>query len=159
MHLKYFLPNFGIAKRLSGRRDPFNDFKREINTLIDRAFSGYAVPEIGHGDLNIDVYDKGQELEIKVELPGVAEDDINISVQDNNIIISGEKKSENKQEKKNYYMLERVYGSFMRSIPLPFKINGDKVCAEMDKGVLTICVPKPKKIENAAKVIKVKKPK
>ena len=48
MHLKYFLPNFGIAKRLSGRRDPFNDFKREINTLIDRAFSGYAVPEIGH---------------------------------------------------------------------------------------------------------------
>lgn len=159
MHLKYYLPQLGIAKRLAGRRDPFNDFKREINTLIDRAFSGYAVPEIGHGDLNIDVCDKGHELEIKVELPGVAEEDVNISVQENNIIISGEKRAESKQEKKNYYMLERVYGSFMRSIPLPFKINGDKVEADMHQGVLTILVPKPKKLENTTRTIKIKKKK
>lgn len=159
MHLKYFLPQLNIARRLAGRRDPFNDFKREINTLIDRAFAGYAVPEIGHGDLNIDVLDKGQNLEVKVELPGVIEEDVHISVQDNNLIISGEKKSKNKQEKKNYYMMERVYGSFMRSIPLPFKINVEKVTADMDNGVLTISIPKPKNLENAPKTIKIKKKK
>ena len=159
MNLKYYLPHLGIVKRLSGRRDPFNDFKREINSLIDRAFSGYSVPEIGHGDLNIDVYDKGHELEIKVEVPGVAEEDVSISVQENNLIITGEKKSESKQEKNNFYMLERVYGSFMRSIPLPFKINGDKVIADLDKGVLTILIPKPKQPESTAKAIKIRKKK
>lgn len=78
-------------------------------------------------------------------------------IQDNSLIISGEKRAETKQEKGSYYMLERVYGNFMRSIPLPFKINGDKVQAEMDKGVLTILVPKPKKTETTATSIKIKK--
>lgn len=160
MDLKSMLPNLGIAKRLSGRHDPFNLFKREINGLIDRALTGYSLHEIGHGDLNLDICDKGKELEVKIEVPGVLEEDIHVSVQENNLIIAGEKKAEHPQEKNNYYyMSERVYGSFMRSVPLPFKVNSDKVEAELDQGVLTIRIAKPKEIHTNAHKIKIKKTK
>ena len=159
MNLKHLLPQLGIAKRLSGKRDPFNQFKRELNGLIDRALTGYSIPEIGHGDLNIDIYDKGKELEVKVEVPGVSEQDIHVTVQENNLIITGEKREESLQEKNNYYMSERIYGSFMRSIPLPFRVKGDKVEAELDQGVLTIRVPKPKEVQSASQAIKINKKK
>ena len=157
MNLKNYLPELGIAKRLTGRKDSFNSFKREMTTLIDKAFAGYSFPEIGHGDLNIDVCDKGKELEVKIELPGVSEEDVKISIQDNNLIITGEKKEESKEEKKNFYVMERVYGSFMRSIPLPFKVNSDKVSAELEQGILTILIQKPKEVQSTAKTIKIKK--
>lgn len=159
MNLKYYLPELGISKRLSSRRDPFNSLKREMSTLIDRALSGYSFPEIGHGELNIDVCDKGNAFEVKVELPGVSEEDVNISLQENNLIISGEKRAESSKENKNYYMMERVYGSFMRSIPLPFKANSEKVTAELEKGILTIYIQKPKEVQSTAKKIKINKKK
>lgn len=157
MKLKFYIPQFEIGKRLLKKQDPFNQFKREINKLIDRAFTSYSVPVIGHGDLNIDVCDKGKELEIKIEVPGVSEDDIHVTVQENNLIITGEKRTEIKQDETNYYMSERIFGSFMRSIPLPFQVSSDKVDAVLDKGVLTIRVHKPKETSGSSHEIKIKK--
>ncbi len=117
MNLKHLLPQLGIAKRLSGKRDPFNQFKRELNGLIDRALTGYSIPEIGHGDLNIDIYDKGKELEVKVEVPGVSEQDIHVTVQENNLIITGEKKEESLQEKNNYSICQK---ESMEALCAPF---------------------------------------
>lgn len=157
MKLKLFIPQFDIGKHLMNKRDPFNNFKREINKLVDRAFTSYSVPVIGHGDLNIDVCDKGKELEIKIEVPGVSEEDIHVTVQENNLIITGEKKTEIKREETNYYMSERIFGSFMRSIPLPFQVTSDKVEAILDKGVLTIRIHKPKDTSTRSQEIKIKK--
>ena len=90
---------------------------------------------------------------IAVELPGVEEEDIHLSVEDGVVLLRGEKRTVREEEGETWYFSERQYGSFSRSFRLPPDANGEEVDAQLKDGVLTITIPKvaPKKQE-AAKV-------
>lgn len=79
---------------------------------------------------------------VKADLPGLEKDDVKVSVEDDVLLIQGEKKTEKETRKDDYYYSERTYGSFYRSIPLPASVTGDKVKASYKKGVLEVSLPK-----------------
>jgi len=99
----------------------------------------------------VDVLEKGSNVIVKAELPGVAPDDIHISVDGTVLTIAGEKKQEQETKDDEYYRLERSYGSFQRVVALPSRVNEEKAKARYKNGVLTIELPKTemskKKIE------------
>lgn len=99
-----------------------------------------------------DVYEEKDNFVVKAELPGIKKEDINVSLQDGNLIISGERKSETKSEGAEIYRAERYFGKFQRSVALPAAVAAGKVKADYRDGVLTVTLPKseeakPKQIE------------
>lgn len=102
---------------------------------------------------HMDVYEDSDAVEITAELPGMDEKDITISLSHGILTIKGEKKAERKIDRKDYFRMERSYGSFQRSIPIHFDIEKDKIDASFKKGVLTIKLPKdPKAKGEGAKI-------
>jgi len=91
----------------------------------------------------LDVTDTDGVIEVTAELPGLEEKDINVSVEDGALTISGEKKAQSEKKEKNYVYSERSYGSFVRRIPLPAGVDPKSVNAKMAKGLLTVTVAKP----------------
>jgi HSP20 family protein len=104
----------------------------------------------------VEMLEKADKFVVKAELPGMKKEEIDISVSDNNLTITGERKTEAETKEKDYYCCERSYGSFFRSISLPVNIDTGKVSASLDDGVLEIEMPKvtetkAKKVSVAAK--------
>ncbi len=104
----------------------------------------------------IDVVEKDDKFVVKVELPGVKEEDVDVSVSGDMLTISGEKKEEKEEKKKGYYYSESSYGSFSRSVTVPSTVDAGKIEANFEQGVLEITLPKvaevkPKKIKVAGK--------
>ena len=91
---------------------------------------------------DIEILEKGDKFVVNVELPGVEEDEVDVSVTGNMITISGEKQAESEAKKKGYYYTERYYGSFSRWIAVPTTVDASKVEANYDKGILEITLPK-----------------
>ena len=99
-----------------------------------------------------DVYEEKDSFIVKAELPGMKREDINVSLHDGNLIISGERKSETKSEGTEVYRAERFFGKFQRVVALPTAVAANKVKAEYKDGILTVTLPKseeakPKQIE------------
>ena len=104
----------------------------------------------------VEVFDKDDQLVVNAELPGMKEEDIDVSVENSTLTIKGERKAENEVKEADYYRCERYYGSFYRSIPLPSRVDSDSIEASYENGVLSITLPKtgedkPKKIEVSSK--------
>ncbi len=104
----------------------------------------------------VDVFEKEDKFVVKAELPGMKEDNIDVSVVGDTLSIKGEKKTETEVKNEDYYRCERSYGTFYRSIPLPSNVDVDKIEASFDDGVLEVNLPKsakvkPKKISVSAK--------
>ena len=150
------------------RRNPQKDLAaREMNEVgryFEDVFGRHLLPDTWRKTSaenlewapSIKVIEKEDEFVVKVELPGVKEEDINISITGNILTIEGEKETESDVEKKGYYYSETSYGSFSRSITIPSTVDANKIEANYDKGVLEITLPKapevkPKKITVAAK--------
>src|ERR1039457_2941621 len=111
---------------------------------------------IGAGAPAISVAETNDAFEVTAELPGVDEKDINVSLDDNQLVISGEKKVESTKEEKNWHVEERSYGSFYRSMLLPFEPEEGAVEAHFNKGVLHLTIKKPAKAVKTAKTIDIK---
>ena len=99
-----------------------------------------------------DVYEEKDNFIVKAELPGMKREDINVSLHDGNLIISGERRSETKSENAEVYRAERFFGKFQRAVALPTSVAANKVQAQYKDGVLTVTLPKseeakPKQIE------------
>jgi len=127
--------------------DPFLSLHREMNRLFDDALRGAGVPTSGRGDdmvlsPQINVSETDSEICITAEMPGVQEKDISIELNDDVLTIKGEKQLERKDEKENFYFIERSYGTFMRTLQLPSPVNPDQVQATFGNGVLTVTLPK-----------------
>jgi len=136
--------------------DPFRIMRREMENVF-RAFDQKAsAPGIGAGVPAISVAETNDAFEVRAELPGVDEKDINVSVDDNQLIISGEKKAESTKEEKDWHIEERSYGSFYRSMFLPFEPEEGAVEAHFDRGVLHLLIKKPAKALKSTKTITVK---
>ena len=132
------------------------NIQREINRMFNGFFRGSAwdedtlVPTFWMP--SVDVAEHDNEYVVKVELPGVSKDDVNITMQDSVLTIRGEKKEEKETKESSYHRVERSYGSFQRSFTLPTTVKSDKVNASYKDGILTISLPKteetkPKQIE------------
>lgn len=141
------------TERAITRRDtnPFSFLQHEIERLFDgvtrntQRFNMPAPP-------NMDISETDKVLEITAELPGLEKKDIELNVADNLLTIRGEKKNEREEKNKDYYLVERSYGSFARSVELPSGVKIEDIAAEIANGVLKITVQKPapkqaKKIE------------
>ena len=99
-----------------------------------------------------DVYEDKDNFTVKAELPGMKREDINVSLHDGNLIVSGERQAETHSEGTEVYRAERFFGKFQRAVSLPATVAADKVKAAYKDGVLTITLPKaeeakPKQIE------------
>jgi HSP20 family protein len=101
----------------------------------------------------VDIYETGDTLVLKAELPGVNPDDVEIRVEDNTLYLKGERKFEKEVKEQNYHRVERSYGTFARTFSLPNSIDADKVAAAYKDGVLTLTMPK--KEEAKPKTIKI----
>jgi HSP20 family protein len=110
-------------------------FSGRITRLWDNDDSQVAEPAL-------DLYEDGNEVVVKAEMPGMTKDDIKISFADNVLTIRGEKKQEDEDRGKDYYRSERVYGAFMRRVVLPTEVNAEKARALFKNGVLEIRMPK-----------------
>src|SRR5215510_15453309 len=135
--------------------DPFLAMRREMENVF-RAFDQKPSTGIGAGVPAISVAETNDAFEVTAELPGVDEKDINVSLDDNQLVISGEKKAESTKEEKDWHVEERSYGSFYRSMLLPFEPEEGAVEAHFDKGVLHLTIKKPTKAIKTTKTISIK---
>ena len=103
----------------------------------------------------VDITEDEKEYLIKAELPEVKKEDVKLTVQDDVLTISGERKSEKEEKSKKYHRIERSYGSFVRSFRLPEDADGSKVAAEYKDGVLTVHLPKSEKAKPKSIEVKV----
>ncbi len=141
---------------------PFDPF-RELTTLqekLNQVFDDF-LPNLRSGKDSgewipaVDIYETPDSVELEFEIPGITEKDIKIRVEDNTLTVSGERMFEKKDEKHNYYRVERSYGSFARSFLLPNNVDPDKIKATYKDGVLKISIPK--KPESKPKEIAISK--
>jgi len=132
--------------------DPFLSLHREMNRLFDDVLRGGALPTAsgsqGQGGVgnfvnaSMNVSETDKEIRITAELPGVTEQDIEVSLEDDVLTIRGEKRFERKDDKENFHFVERSYGTFQRSLRLPYAVDSEEVQASFENGVLTVTVPK-----------------
>jgi HSP20 family protein len=114
----------------------------EFNRLFDEFFDGFGLAPSGTFVPQVDVAEGDKEIKVSAELPGLDEKDVEVTLSNNVLTISGEKKDEKEDRGKNYYRMERSYGSFQRSISVPLEVDTDKVEATFKQGVLTVTLPK-----------------
>jgi HSP20 family protein len=105
----------------------------------------------------MDVKETDKEIIIEAELPGLEEKDVSLTLQNGILTVQGEKKIEYDEEKENYHMMERSYGSFQRSLRLPDTVDEDKVEARFENGILRVTLPKRSEAGGAQRKIDIKK--
>ena len=142
------------------RWDPFLEFKNldsEMNRLFRRQMSGALRPDEALTSSQffplVDVYEDDHKLSIKMDVPGIDANDLDIRVDGNMLTVSGERKLENEEKKENFRRIEREYGSFSRSFTLPASADTDNVNANFENGTLRIEVSK--RAESRGKHIRV----
>jgi HSP20 family protein len=150
MNMRTYLP--AIWDRDEKSPVALGSFRREIEKLFDAFSRGFHLPEtLGQSNgfdfaPDMDIKENDKQVALSLELPGVEEKDIDVSASGQVISVSGEKKSESEAKTSDMHRSERSYGSFFRSLSLPFNINGDKVRAKLTNGVLTVTIPKPAEV-------------
>src|SRR5262252_1178233 len=128
------------------RFEPFrgvSSLQDQINRLFNEAFDRSS----GEANLTswappVDIYETGQELVVKADLPDVKPEDLDIRVENHLLTIRGERKFEKKVDENNYLRVERSYGSFSRSFSLANTVNPEAIKAEHKNGMLTLTIPK-----------------
>jgi HSP20 family protein len=143
--------------------DPFATFRREIDRVFEDVFGDFASPAPrlsnrvwGAVTPLVDVTDTEKEVVITAELPGLDEKDFEVTLAGDMLTITGEKKDEREKKNGNGYYMERRFGSFSRSLRLPFEASDETVEASFDKGLLTVRIPKPADVQSAVRKIDVK---
>ncbi len=114
----------------------FDDFGRPGRSILNFNLSGFAPAPA------LEMAEKDKEYRLTAELPGMKEDDVEISIADGMLTLSGEKREEEERKDQGFLLSERRYGAFERRIALPADVDADAVTAEFNKGVLTIALPK-----------------
>ena len=131
-------------------RSIFDDLQDEVNRTFDSFWSkaptrreDWGVSE-GSWSPRVDIEETDKDVLVTAEIPGMSKEEVKIDIRNNTLTLSGEKKQEKEIKEKNYYRLERRYGSFQRSFVIPAEIDRDKVKASYKDGILSITLPKTK---------------
>lgn len=161
---------WGGLSRWAEDDQPLRSFRHEMETLqreMDRLFTDFwsdegrmfAMPETfgaKHLMPRVDESEDEKAFHVKVELPGMDEEDVDITLADGMLTVRGEKKQEEEEKGKDFYRKERSFGSFRRVMPLPGDVEESKIQASFKKGVLTIDLPKSAKAQQKVKHITIK---
>ena len=140
------------------RIDPF----RELASFFGNFAEANGKEQLAAGTFvpPVDVYEDEHSLILKLEVPGVNEEDLSVSVENNTLTVQGERKFEKDEKEENFHRIERRYGSFTRTFKLPATVDAEKVDASYEKGILKISLakraeakPKQIKISNSEKTL------
>ena len=129
------------------RYNPFRELRtmqEQMNRLLDLAWNREAGEELKEGvwQPSVDIYEDEESVVIKAEVPDIDQKDIEVRIEDNTLMLKGERKLDQSIQKENYHRVERYYGPFQRSFSLPATIDQEKIKANCERGVLTIVLPK-----------------
>ena len=148
------------------RHHPLLGLRQEVDSLFDNFFTHFSLDPFRRMDLGLmrspdlmpsmDVKETDKELRVSAELPGMNEEDIELSLNDGKLIIKGEKKEENLTENENRHLTERRFGSIYRSLALPDDVDEDSVEATYDKGILMVTLKKVKSKGKKNKTVKIR---
>ena len=148
---------------------PLMQFHDEIDRMFDSVFRNFGIPSLSQDNMfarteqnmmlrpNVDIAANDKEYAITVEVPGVDEKDVRLELVGNTLVIKGEKKQESEKKEKDFYRVERSYGSFQRVLSLPEDANQEDIDAQFKNGVLTIIMPRKANSKPKGKVIDIKK--
>src|SRR5438067_2077843 len=138
--------------------DPLSDFRRDMDRLFD-AFFGGGGPLAGGTSAatampmpRIDVSEDDHELCVTADMPGVKPSELDLRVEGDVLVISGERKNESERKEENFHVMERGYGRFKRSVQLPFTPDPEQVHADYDQGVLKIRMPRQAQMERSRRI-------
>jgi HSP20 family protein len=120
-----------------------NEMNRLFGTVFDAPATGGNGGALRRWMPAMDLVETKDQFVLRADLPGLAEGDVNIEVEDNVLTVSGERKAEHETTKEGYHRVERAFGSFSRSLTLPEGVDAEAVSASFDRGVLEITIPKP----------------
>ncbi len=139
---------------------PFREFervRREMDRLWDSFLEGGLRKRGEESEWlpSLDVAETKNELVVKAEVPGMDPKDIDISLSDGVLTIKGEKRQEKEEKEADYHVIERSYGSFLRSVQLPKEVQSDKISASYRNGILRITLPKSEEAKKKEVKIKV----
>ena len=162
MTMRSIVPFGWGGSSLPGRTtndDPFvrlwNDVDRLFSSMV-RGTGPADWPQVGSIGLPVEVSETGSELKVMAELPGVDEKDVSVELTGDGLTIRGEKKVAEERKDQGYHVTERHYGTFSRTLRLPYAVEADKVQASFKNGVLTVTLPKPAELQQQTKRIEVK---
>jgi len=143
--IRYINPELNSVSSFGNLRDQFG-------RLFDLAFPSRAAESLGDWTPALDAHEDKDKYVVAVEIPGMKKEDINVSVHDGVLAVSGERKGETEIKDGTVHRRERFYGKFSRSVSLPSEVRADKVSAVYKDGILTVEIPKaeeakPKTVE------------
>ena len=157
------LRRFDDDKSFDTFRTEMEQLHRSMDRLFADAWSGTVAPSLLSDTWTaskitprLDIVEDDKAFHVTVELPGMTDKDVAVSVTDRDLTIRGEKKEEKEKKDKDTYRRERAYGSFRRAIELPSDVDAGKIEAAFKNGVLTIDLPKTKEVQDRVKQIPVK---
>ncbi len=158
MKVRSMLPT--LWGEFAAERMPFRALQQEVDRLFNDFTSDLPLAgrwnKNGNLAIQVDVAETERTLEVTAELPGVNETEIDVSLAGDILTIKAEKKSDKEEKSKDYHLIERSYGTFERSMRLPFKAEPAKIEAKFDKGVLKLVVQKPADAQTKMQKIEVK---
>jgi HSP20 family protein len=146
--------------RWSPRREQWDPFaglaeiQNEVNRLLDTSLRRQGGLEAAFSPA-LDLVVEKDNVVVKADLPGLTKDDVTVTLQDGYLAIRGEKKQETEKKEANYFLSERVHGSFTRSIELPSAVDAQKIEARFKDGVLTVTLPKAEEAKPKQIAVKV----
>jgi len=171
MTLKQIIPwRWGGLRSWEDEDRPFESFfhgmdslHKEMNHLFEDFLKSNGRPSLSpkpwdYAPLNpqLDETEDEKAFHVKIELPGMDQEDVDITLTDGLLTIRGEKKQEEEEKGKDFYRSERSFGSFRRTLPIPVEVDESKIEASFKKGILSIEFPKTAEAQKKVKHIKVK---
>ncbi len=139
-----------MAEKYLSKCEPFRDLvslRIDMDRLFNTFFGGQQLESEGFWAPVLDISENNGNIEVKAEIPGLKNEEIKVSVRDNMLFISGERKQETETKDKTFHRIERSYGKFSRIITLPAEVDADKVKATYKDGILNIILPKPEEMK------------
>jgi HSP20 family protein len=147
-------PEQGLGFPRNAAWEPFQLMREMLNWDPFRALDTFAPRAMSTWTPQFDVKETPDSYIIKADLPGIAEEDLEIQMTGNRLIVSGRREHEEQQEGESYYAVERSYGTFTRSFTLPDGVDTERVDAEMKHGVLKLTLPKRDEVKQRKIAVK-----
>jgi len=171
MSIRDLVPRFKRDKTPARRHETggLPSLQHEMNRLFNEFFGSEDMPdrwwpgpllerqEKALGDFvpRVNVSETDKEVQVSAELPGMDEKDVKVELEDDVLVLRGEKKHESEDKKGDWHRVEYSYGSFHRAIPLPASVDAAKARAKFAKGVLRVEIPKKKEDSSKRKVVEI----
>lgn len=140
---------------------PFSALRHDMDSIFERYLPSLFQREPENGawmnmSTKIDLCETEDSLELEMDAPGIAQKDIDITLNGQTLTVSGEREDKREEKSKDYHRVERSFGSFRRQIALPCEVDEDKIEASLKDGVLKIAMPKTDQAKKSSRKIPIK---